>query len=425
MSNRDLVIRIDHRVVGAAVALAAVAVPATLLAGTVTYTHSFSNGTVADAGQVNQNFADAKAAIDDNAAALGDVVDVVSNQSLAGEKTFTDNVFASMDASSQVQVRVTNTTASGGTTLMVETPNDVANSELIRADAGGETQWRVMANGKMGLGGPQPVATFDLKSQGPSTMPFRIQRSGDANSELMVEMQGDNRPWMRMYQNAVEKIRFDVGNDSFFSGQLGVGITAPTAQVHIVASSGEALRLIANDNSEPAHFSIAGDTNGARSLLSLYSSNFSQREFYFNDAGNGQADGSFGGGGADFAEFFENAERGTIEPGTVVALEQGRVRVARAGDDFVVGVVSTKPGLIGNGGPLAEARYEHPERWTLVALVGQVPVQVVGSVEHGDYLEASDRGLARRADRWHPEVLGRAMEDKHGERPGEVMTLVK
>lgn len=45
---------------------AAIATPITLLASSVTVTHSFANGTVADADEVNANFVDVKTAVDDN-----------------------------------------------------------------------------------------------------------------------------------------------------------------------------------------------------------------------------------------------------------------------------------------------------------------------------------------------------------------------
>jgi hypothetical protein len=50
-------------------------------------------------------------------------------------------------------------------------------------------------------------------------------------------MQGDNRMWMQMYQGGVEKIRFDVGSDSFITNDFGIGTTTPGKQLHITKSA--------------------------------------------------------------------------------------------------------------------------------------------------------------------------------------------
>jgi hypothetical protein len=73
-------------------------------------------------------------------------------------------------------------------------------------------------------------------------------------------------------------------------------------------------------------------------------------EFIFKSNGNASADGSWTGGGADYAEFFEwldgnpnNEDRS----GMTVALDEEKIKVSEPGDE-VIGVVSTNPVVVGD-----------------------------------------------------------------------------
>lgn len=70
----------------------------------------------------------------------------------------------------------------------------------------------------------------------------------------------------------------------------------------------------------------ANVTGSAFGFLSMFSNNGSDREFDFNGAGTAFADGSWTGGGADYAEYFESVSGDSIEPGTVVELVDGKVQ---------------------------------------------------------------------------------------------------
>lgn len=145
-------------------------------------------------------------------------------------------------------------------------------------------------------------------------------------------------------------------------------------------------------------------------------------------------DGTAGAGAADFAEMFENIERGEIPAGCLVARDGRKVRLALPGDR-VHGVVSGAPAVLG-GSPLSwPGRYERdewgrkipmdfngvtipkpsdafdrsrgdyvrrterPEEWTPVALIGQVRVRIgsgarPGGVRVGDLLAPGPDGCA-------------------------------
>ena len=63
-----------------------------------------------------------------------------------------------------------------------------------------------------------------------------------------------------------------------------------------------------------------------------------------------------------------------------------------------------------NMGEMEEGRDVDKLKWTAVALVGQVPVKIRGSIEHGDWIEMDYEGCGRATRSWHPDVIGRAME---------------
>lgn len=131
-------------------------------------------------------------------------------------------------------------------------------------------------------------------------------------------------------------------------------------------------------------------------------------EFKLRADGNGYCDGTWNGGGADYAEYFESLTGLPIPPGTTVALQGKKVKVATTGDK-VIGVVRPKTApltLLGNtawnrwtnkyqkdtyGGYILDPqgrkvlnpdfnpnevyvpREKRPE-WVIVGLMGQIPV---------------------------------------------------
>lgn len=105
--------------------------------------------------------------------------------------------------------------------------------------------------------------------------------------------------------------------------------------------------------------------------------------------GNVTADGSFTGGGADYAEWLERLVASEqLAPGDVVGLFGGRVTRVTAGAEHVL-VVSTNPCLVGNS---AGAEDDTRDGFEQVAFLGQVPVRVRGRVAVGDLLVPSGAG---------------------------------
>jgi hypothetical protein len=74
-------------------------------------------------------------------------------------------------------------------------------------------------------------------------------------------------------------------------------------------------------------------------------------------------DGSFVPGGADYAELFETTDGKPIEPGYFVALRGKKVCVASAPDDYIAGVTSGAPGIIGDSGEMHWQGKYVTDRW--------------------------------------------------------------
>jgi hypothetical protein len=136
-------------------------------------------------------------------------------------------------------------------------------------------------------------------------------------------------------------------------------------------------------------------------------------EFRVSGNGNVTADGSFTGGGADYAEMItaEGSAAG-LEPGDVLVISATQDRAvaksSRANDPSLAGVYSTEPGFVGGGSMEAQPGY------VPVAMMGIVPVKVTaanGPIHRGDLLTSSDiPGYAMLAtDPQIGAILGKAM----------------
>jgi hypothetical protein len=152
--------------------------------------------------------------------------------------------------------------------------------------------------------------------------------------------------------------------------------------------------------------------------------------FRVNGDGNVTADGSFTGGGADYAEMIKaEGSAAALEPGDVLVISAAQDRAVakstRANDPSLAGVYSTEPGFVG-GGSMGAQPGSIP-----VAMLGIVPVKVTaanGPIHRGDLLTTSDiPGYAMLAT--NPQigaVLGKAMgELLEGQGVIEIQLLLK
>ena len=124
---------------------------------------------------------------------------------------------------------------------------------------------------------------------------------------------------------------------------------------------------------------------------------------------------------ADLAEMY--ATDAEYEPGTVLVFggNQEVTISTETHDHRVAGVVSTNPAHIMNAGLQAEHTVE-------VALVGRVPVSVIGNITAGDRVVTSNRaGVAEALDitRYQPGVIiGKAVQGHTGDEVGVIEVVV-
>jgi hypothetical protein len=143
------------------------------------------------------------------------------------------------------------------------------------------------------------------------------------------------------------------------SGKVGVGTTSPTHQldVQITATNTPTARFL-NKGSVTGYTNIvAVDTYQSNSVnhqyLVLSSGNgsaISDNEFNFRGDGQAYADGSWNGGGADYAEYFEWADGNSSSQDRVgysVSLVNNKIKIAESGET-VIGVISGNPAVVGD-----------------------------------------------------------------------------
>ena len=128
--------------------------------------------------------------------------------------------------------------------------------------------------------------------------------------------------------------------------------------------------------------------------------------------------------GAQYADLAENYVADQEYPvGTVIMI--GGAKEVRSSSAYhstkIIGTVSDKPAYIMNSGLQAE-------HVVTVALTGRVPCQVVGTIQRGDLLVASElHGIATVLDpvSYQPGcVIGKALEEYNSEVPGIIEIVV-
>jgi hypothetical protein len=121
---------------------------------------------------------------------------------------------------------------------------------------------------------------------------------------------------------------------------------------------------------------------------------------------------------ADLAEYY-SADDYYI-PGTVLEFGGDKeVTLAGIESSRLAGVVSSEPAYVMNG----NLKADHP---VMIALVGRVPVRVIGPVSKGDMLVSAGNGFAK-ATSMSPKVgtvIGKAIENKFDDGEGVVEVMV-
>ena len=151
-------------------------------------------------------------------------------------------------------------------------------------------------------------------------------------------------------------------NGLIVEGNVGIGMSAPTAKLHVTGSAGTiGIELSSHETINGSNIMV---------LRSDYNISLPNKTVFRVQAdGKVYADGAYTGTGADYAEYFANEE--AISAKTLVGLngESGKARKYQSGDKLI-GIVSANAGFIGN----STNEIEKDPGYTLVALMGQVDI---------------------------------------------------
>tara|TARA_R110002012_G_scaffold79752_1_gene202598 strand:+ start:1336 stop:2676 length:1341 start_codon:yes stop_codon:yes gene_type:complete len=143
------------------------------------------------------------------------------------------------------------------------------------------------------------------------------------------------------------------------AGHVGLG-TAPTGSQRLFVTEEGTTTQCATFNGKGGSYATevinvfserAG--NSAFSLYKAHSNDNGDVEFNFRGDGNGFCDGSFSGGGADYAEYFEWKDGNTSDEnrlGYSVVLDGHQIRKATSDDNTsnIIGVISANPTIVGD-----------------------------------------------------------------------------
>ena len=146
----------------------------------------------------------------------------------------------------------------------------------------------------------------------------------------------------------------------FGAQQLSVRTTGGTSAAIFGATNSATSSVLIYNSSTSASMNlcdlrVARSNNTAFNFFEMRSNSAvsNDSEFRFKGDGNAQADGSFSGGGADYAEYFEWADGNANNEdrrGYTVVLDNNKIRKSTSSDDvsIIIGVVSGNPSMVGD-----------------------------------------------------------------------------
>jgi hypothetical protein len=135
---------------------------------------------------------------------------------------------------------------------------------------------------------------------------------------------------------------------------IGIGTTAPVYRMDLVETRDtnyvERIRNTSTTNGSITRWESSSASGSGWNFLNAYSGGTADVEFQLNGNGSGYCDGSWLGGGADYAEYFEWADGNPSDEdrrGFAVTLVGSKIQKAAPGDT-VIGVISGNPSVVGD-----------------------------------------------------------------------------
>lgn len=252
-------------------------------------------------------------------------------------------------------------------------------SDIILASTGGSERWRTDASGRLLVGTTTGTSRLSIAGTADNTnSEIQITATGVASGYIGANSNGLNigtdtaglvfktgvTGGGSVGASGTERMRIDS------SGRAGFGETSPVAQVHSSVASGTDRVCVRAQQAhstalgffmQTLNASYAGDgfridqTRSATSACNFFICDSAvggsqDREFTLRGDGNAFADGTWAGGGADYAEYFEWSDGNLDEEdrrGISVVLDGNQIRPAVDGED-PIGVISGNPSVVGD-----------------------------------------------------------------------------
>jgi hypothetical protein len=290
--------------------------------------------------------------------------------------------------------------------------------------------------GEVGIGTAYPEAPLDIECNS-SNRGLHLEENGSGTEDwqIGVNLNGD----LIFYDGTSTSVTFDdngyvgigtisPGSHRLFVNSAEGGVAGSSAYLKNTASDGLAC-IVENSSSSSSDLALLVTTKGAADIVrfdSYHGNNTWDDEFRFNSYGTGYCDGSWQGGGADYAEYFPLADTNAVyEAGTVISFSSKGYPVEAGNNnssDMIVGVVSDNPAVVGNSSASGPADHH-----VLVGLLGVIETKVNldnGPISIGDYITIStEQGVAMK-NTTSDVVIGRALEPYSGESDNKIKVFV-
>ena len=215
--------------------------------------------------------------------------------------------------------------------------------------------------------------------------------------------------------------QYNQSNGAFINGDLNINL----GNYNLISGLG-----LHNKN---AYSTILGKYNKPNEdyIFSIGNGNTdASRKNIFGITWNGRVNtiGTYATNGADYAEYFEWKEIPKVKDirGLFVTLDNNKIRLASKKDSYILGIISSNPGLIGNdsveewsykyktdifgnkildkdGKEIISKKYDNTKKyisrserkeWATVGLLGQIVVVDDGTCKPGKYCYPGKKGIA-------------------------------
>lgn len=251
--------------------------------------------------------------------------------------------------------------AAGSNTITLPSSNGSANQFLKNGSTAGTLGWSSMVETATGVGigttspGQKLVVSQNgaqgLELNPDSATAFILAGYNRSTSQYInLDYQADNH----IFRNGTSE-RARITSGGYFKASNSGTYVGSTANYHefYQTNNTPTLNLFAENASYTSRVIDAVTSRTANSAYSFFiaeSGSYADFEFNLRGDGQGYADGSWNGGGADYAEYFE-WEDGNPDAedrrGYPVALVGNKIKIAEDGDT-IIGIVSAAPVVLGD-----------------------------------------------------------------------------